>query len=197
MLAWSVEAALASEPTRPLLIAAPPGFEEQAAEIAGGRAEVLAGGATRAESVRAALERVETDLVAIHDAARPLVAAALFDAVFAALAASESVEAAIAAAPLGDTVKRAKAGARVGETIDRRDLWGAQTPQAFRTAALKRAQEAAEQAGALTAATDEAMLIERAGGEVLLVPSPLPNLKVTLPADLGIAEALLLRRAAL
>ena len=120
----------------------------------------------------------------------------------------------IAAAPVTDTVKRAAdrrdygeqgaraasstgtapdAGLSVERTVDRGRLWAAQTPQVFRTAALREAL--AVDAGRRDAATDEAMLVEEAGGTVLLHPSGPENLKVTTPHDLRLAELLLADRA--
>ncbi|MGZ5309218.1 MAG: IspD/TarI family cytidylyltransferase [Solirubrobacterales bacterium] len=137
----------------------------------------------------AALERVETDLVAIHDAARPLVSAELFDAVLGELAAAKRAAGVIAAAPLTDTVKEAGDDRVVQRTVDRSRLWGAQTPQAFRTGALREAISAPDPGGA----TDEAMLIEAAGGTVLLHDSGVPNLKLTTAEDLRLVELLLAR----
>ena len=114
---------------------------------------------------------------------------------------SRRLTAVIAAVPLADTVKRTvgsradeatdDASRTIAETLDRDQLWGAQTPQAFRTGALRRAQARAAKQGELDLATDEAWLIERAGGKVLLEPSPAGNLKVTTPGDLVAAAALL------
>jgi 2-C-methyl-D-erythritol 4-phosphate cytidylyltransferase len=82
----------------------------------------------------------------------------------------------------------------VGETVDRGRLWAAQTPQVFRVDALRRALEA--DPGQVESATDEAMLIEAAGGRVLIHPAPPENLKVTRPTDLRLAELLLAERSA-
>lgn len=158
---------------------------------------VLSGGASRAESVRLAVEAVDAELVVVHDAARPLASPELFDAVVARLAAEPDADAVIAAAPLHDTVKRSAArndGAEPGEvaeTLAREHLWAAQTPQAFRVSALRAAQQRAQAEGRLEQATDEAGLIELAGGRVLLEPAPAHNLKVTTAADLRIAAAIL------
>ncbi len=185
---------------------APPGGEDRArASIdalgIGESAEVITGGATRAESVALALASVEHDLIVIHDAARPLVSAELIDRVVDHLAAHSDADGVIAAVPIADTVKRAsasranraagEASRTIVETLDRDLLWGAQTPQAFRTDALRRAQGRARKAGELDLATDEAWLIERAGGRVLLEPSSAGNLKVTTPGDLVAAAGLL------
>ncbi len=163
------------------------------------------GGATRAESVSKALALVETELVAIHDAARPLVTPALVEALVADLEARPEAAGVIAAAPVTDTIKRASAsrgsivrtvrtkeprdGLVVGETLDRGELWRAQTPQVFRVAALREALEVDQ--ASRDAATDEAMLVEQAGGLVLIHPWDGENLKVTTPADLRLAELLL------
>lgn len=202
MIEWSLRAAAASETIGFALVAAPEGAEEQAERslsAAGLDGRVVSGGPTRAESVRIAVAEADTDLVAVHDAARPLVTAALFDAVVGRLGAAEDAAAAIAAAPINDTVKRGAAprpGAGPPEpvvveaTLPREYLWAAQTPQVFRVAALTAAQDRAG-AGELEAATDEAALIEAAGGVVVLVPAPASNLKVTTAHDLATAEALL------
>jgi len=171
---------------------------------------VVDGGATRSQSVANALAAVETELVAIHDAARPLVTPELIDGVTATLLADPEAGGAIAAAPVTDTIKRAMADGGgsasrsqdsggysdqkaaipvIGKTIDRAGLWAAQTPQVFRVETLRRALQA--DPGRVEAATDEAMLVERAGGRVLLHPSPAENLKVTTPRDLRLAELLL------
>ena len=172
----------------------------------GGKLVAVEGGATRSRSVRNALEVVGTELVAIHDAARPLLTPDLIEAVIAALVADPEADGAIAAAPITDTIKRAslgpepsssssqgmgaygpqKAAIDVAETVDRGSLWAAQTPQVFRTEALRRALEAYPEDG--PPATDEAMPVEAAGGRVLIHPSPPENLKVTTPLDLRIAE---------
>lgn len=149
---------------------------------------MVAGGATRAQSVANALAAVETELVAIHDAARPLLTPELVEDLVAALLADPEAAAAIPAAPVTDTVKLASAG-EVERTLDRSLLWAAQTPQVFRSEALREAL--AVDAATRDAATDEAMLIERAGGRVLVHPAPAENLKVTTPHDLRVAEMLL------
>jgi 2-C-methyl-D-erythritol 4-phosphate cytidylyltransferase len=128
----------------------------------------------------------DADVVVVHDAARPLVTRELVAACIAAL--TDGVDAAIAAAPLTDTVKEAD-GDRVVRTLDRSRLWAVQTPQVFRRAALEAAL--AQPDDVLGAATDDAGLIEAAGGTVRLVQAPRWNLKVTVPEDLRVAELLL------
>jgi 2-C-methyl-D-erythritol 4-phosphate cytidylyltransferase len=190
-------------------VAVPAGFEAEVERLLGEanpghveRSAVVVGGASRAESIRAALEPVETEMVIVHDAARPLVTAALLDAVVATLNSCPDAAGAIAAAPLSDTVKLARearprgGGHRGGaptieRTLSRDHLWAAQTPQAFRTGALREAQEGAAASGDLAAATDEATLLERAGGKVLICESPAENLKITTGLDLRLATALL------
>ena len=170
-----------------------------------GGALAVAGGATRSASVAAGLERVETELVAVHDAARPLVTPALIDELVANLLDRPDAAAVIAAAPLMDTVKRAReprpakgdfprGTPTVAETVSRDRLWAAQTPQIFRTQALREGLDTDPQR--IAAATDDAMLVEKAGGEVLIHPSSPENLKVTTPLDLRIAELLLPTRGA-
>jgi 2-C-methyl-D-erythritol 4-phosphate cytidylyltransferase len=219
MLAWSVAAMARAATVGAVLVAAPPGVEEQVEEAVEpssvdlvadsatnstlGGVEVVAGGETRAESVANALARVGSDLVVIHDAARPLVTAALIDSVVGKLVDRPDADGVIAAAPIADTVKRAReprpakgdfprGGPTVRKTESREHLWAAQTPQAFRTTKLRAAYDDADRQR-VGAATDEAMLIEKAGGKVLIEPAPAWNLKVTTPDDLRVAEMLLRR----
>jgi 2-C-methyl-D-erythritol 4-phosphate cytidylyltransferase/2-C-methyl-D-erythritol 2,4-cyclodiphosphate synthase len=155
--------------------------------IAGlGLPEPVIGGATRQDSVRAALEWLAPrapDLVLVHDAARPLVDRATIDRVLDALA---DAEAAIAAVPVVDTIKRAESGIAAG-TVDRSGLWQAQTPQGFRFPALL----AAHRAAAGEALTDDAAVAERQGIHVRLVEGHVDNFKITTEADLTRAERLL------
>lgn len=204
LLAHAVAAAAGAAAIERIVVAVPAGFEDEARAalrvVPAAEPQCLAGGETRADSVRAALEAVEDELVLIHDAARPLAPPSLFDAVAARLEADPDLEAAIAAAPIADTVKRSRSphdGARelgaaeVGATVPREGLWCAQTPQGFRTEALRAAQAAAEANGTLGEVTDEAGLIELSGGRVALELNPAPNLKVTTREDLSVAETLL------
>jgi 2-C-methyl-D-erythritol 4-phosphate cytidylyltransferase len=193
MVAWSVAALAASARVAAIVVVAPPGHEaeiEAALEGVAARVRVTAGGESRAESVRAGLAAApgRPEQVLVHDAARPLLRSELVDAVLDGL---DGAEGAVAAAPVADTLKRAGETMMVGGTVDRGDLWAAQTPQAFWTRSLRRAVDAASAAGVLARATDCATLVEEAGGTVRLVPSLAPNLKVTTPADLAVAEALL------
>jgi 2-C-methyl-D-erythritol 4-phosphate cytidylyltransferase len=190
MVAWSVAALAASAGVGAIVVVAPPGHLAETEAALGGRAWVTAGGESRAESVQAGLAAAPAgaERVLVHDAARPLLRPELVDAVLAGL---EGADGAVAAAPVADTLKRSDETMIVRGTVDRGDLWAAQTPQAFWTAPLRRAVDAAASAGLLARATDCATLVEQAGGTVRLVPSLAPNLKVTTPADLAVAEALL------
>jgi 2-C-methyl-D-erythritol 4-phosphate cytidylyltransferase len=132
--------------------------------------------------------------VLVHDAARPLVTVELIERVIAALDRDGQADAAIAAMPLTDTVKRVDAAGGVLETLDRSQLWAVQTPQVFRRSALDRALDVP--AAELARATDDAWLIARAGGRVIVVAASDENVKVTTPRDLLIAELLLGERAA-
>jgi 2-C-methyl-D-erythritol 4-phosphate cytidylyltransferase len=181
-----------------VIVAVPPGCEGELDD----RATAVAGGDHRSESVAAALALVDTELVAVHDAARPLVTPELIDELVEMLTSRPDAAGVIAAAPLTDTVKRAREPrpakgeiARgehtVAETVSRDHLWAAQTPQVFRTQALREAFDADPQR--IAAATDEAMLMEMAGGTVLIHPSPAENLKITTKLDLRVAELLLAR----
>jgi 2-C-methyl-D-erythritol 4-phosphate cytidylyltransferase len=202
LLAWSLAAFASAEAIERAIVAAPPGREAEVRELApdGLELAVVDGGDTRAESVGRALAGVESELVAVHDAARPLVTAELIEAVLRRLDGRSDAAGVIAASPLTDTVKRAReprpargdferGGPTVAKTESRDHLWAAQTPQAFRTAALREAHKAAPQR--LAAATDDAMLVEKAGGKVLIEPAPLRNLKVTTADDMRLAELLL------
>jgi 2-C-methyl-D-erythritol 4-phosphate cytidylyltransferase len=188
MVGWSIAAFRACESVRSIVVACPPGNSHDFDE---GEVCVVDGGTTRAESVSNALGAVSTELVAIHDAARPLVTPELIESVVATLDANPDAAGAIAATPVTNTIKQAKH--RVIEaTVDRERLWAAQTPQVFRVDALREALEADPERA--VAATDEAMLLESAGGRVMIHSSPAENLKVTTPLDLRLADLLLAER---
>ena len=145
------------------------------------------GGASRSASVRNALMAApEARTVVVHDAARPLLTQELVEACLAALS---GVDGAIAAAPVTDTIKEAGGDGTVERTLDRSRLWAVQTPQVFRADALRRALDVTD--AVLAAATDDASLVEAAGGSVRLVEASPANFKVTSAADLARAEALL------
>ena len=149
--------------------------------------KITPGGAERQDSVRIALAltSAESEVVIVHDAARPLACPDLFAA---CLAAAERGDGAIAAIPVADTLKRVTDGA-ITATIPRAGLWLAQTPQAFRRSILIAAH--AQAVAKNFNATDDADLSERIGARVEVIESLAPNFKVTTPADLGMAEAIL------
>ena len=150
--------------------------------------QLVDGGAERTDSVRAGLDAVRQDpaveLVAVHDAARPLVRAADLDAVFAK---ADQSGAAILATPVTATVKQSFDQGRSCRTVDRSTLWLAQTPQVFRVDVLLNAYR--KHRG--RPATDDAELVQRIGIDVALVSGSADNLKITHPDDLVVAEAIL------
>lgn len=148
--------------------------------------EIVTGGAERADSVQNALARVrsEIEFVAVHDAARPLLAKKWIDAVFAAAVESG---AAILAHRVASTLKRVGDDRRIVETVSRDQLWEAQTPQVFRRELLL---EAFSRRDGFTA-TDEAQLVERIAHPVSVVECSAINLKITTQEDLRMAEKLL------
>jgi 2-C-methyl-D-erythritol 4-phosphate cytidylyltransferase len=187
LLATPLERLDESEWIDAIVVAAPPGWEEPsillAEEIGAGKVSaVVTGGATRAESVRLALDEVPADAVAVlvHDAARPLVTDALVGRVLAPL--GEGWDGVVPALPVADTVKRVD-GDRVLETLHRDDLVAVQTPQAFLADTLRRAVAGGDDA------TDCAGLVEAAGGRVRWVDGDPKLLKVTTTADLEQAAA--------
>ncbi len=200
LLGYCLTAAAAAGTIGAIVVAAPAADLARARALAdslelGVAVEVTKGGATRAESVRAALELVKTEIAVIQDAARPLARPETFDRLVGLLGARSDAAGAIAAAPVADTVKRGRVDpsgiSEIDATVPREDLWLAQTPQAFRRTALAAAQDAAKADASLPAATDESSLVERAGGRVLIAPVGYPNLKITVPEDLQTAAALL------
>jgi 2-C-methyl-D-erythritol 4-phosphate cytidylyltransferase len=148
----------------------------------------VAGGAERGDSVRRGLAAVPeaADVVLIHDGARPLLTT---DVVSRTLAAVSADAGAIAALPVADTLKRVDEDGAIAGTVDRRGLWRAQTPQAFPRRLIVEAYERA--AAERIEATDDAALVERFGGRVVVVVGDARNLKVTRPEDLPMAELLL------
>jgi 2-C-methyl-D-erythritol 4-phosphate cytidylyltransferase len=146
------------------------------------RLRSVAGGGTRSESVRRGLAAVpaEADVIVVHDGARPFASAALYRAVIGAV--REGADAAVPGIPVSDTVKVVDDAMVVVETLDRSRLVAVQTPQAFRAAAL-RAAHAGEAEG-----TDDASLVERAGGRVVVVRGEPDNRKITVVEDLDWAR---------
>jgi 2-C-methyl-D-erythritol 4-phosphate cytidylyltransferase len=149
------------------------------------RVSVVAGGATRSESVRRALGAMSESVtvIAVHDAARPLVAA---DVVRACIDLAATGIGAVAGCPAVDTLKEVDGEGRVISTPDRERLWQARTPQVFPAALLRRAYAA--EAGD---ATDDSALVERLGAVVRMVDDHGENVKVTRASDLTFAESVL------
>ncbi|HEX2438604.1 MAG TPA: 2-C-methyl-D-erythritol 4-phosphate cytidylyltransferase [Methylomirabilota bacterium] len=171
---------------RAVVVAAPAEHLERARRVVGSsRVIVVAGGATRQDSVWNALNAApaSVEIVLVHDAVRPFIDRRLIDAVVAEAAAHG---AAICALPIAETVKRVREGAVV-ETLDRSELWSVQTPQGFRTALLREAHDKARRDGVV--GTDEAMLVERLGHVVRVVPGLAGNVKITTPEDLRRARS--------
>jgi 2-C-methyl-D-erythritol 4-phosphate cytidylyltransferase len=178
LIEWSLE--VLGELCDRVVIAAPPGYDEGPDRVTGGE--------SRSASVRNAVASVEeADLFVVHDAARPLVSRDLVERCLDAI--EPGIDGAIAAIPMTDTVKEVAPDGRVLRTLDRSTLWAVQTPQVFRADILRRALE--RDAAALAAATDDAWLVDDAGGVITVVESYPENLKVTRESDLRIAEALL------
>ena len=147
--------------------------------------EIVEGGAERADTVQRALSRVKADIefVAVHDAARPLLAKEWIDRVFRA---AEETGAAILAVPVTSTLKRVGKDGAIVETVSRDGLWEAQTPQVFRRQLLL---DAYAKRGGLPA-TDEARLVEQMGHPIAVVEGSPLNLKITTAEDFKMAEAL-------
>jgi 2-C-methyl-D-erythritol 4-phosphate cytidylyltransferase len=187
MLEWCVATLQSVHQIEEIVVALP----ADALDAAPDGTVAVAGGAVRSESVRAALLACgDGDPLVVHDAARPLAPAALFEDALAQLQAS-GADAVIAAAPVSDTIKQVGADRRTVErTLERARLWAVQTPQVFRRAALERALLGADDE-LLAAATDDAWLVEQAGGTVQVVESSARNIKITTPTDLKLAELLL------
>jgi 2-C-methyl-D-erythritol 4-phosphate cytidylyltransferase len=166
-----------------IVLVAPPGWEEPAILLAEeeGCDKVRAcvpGGETRSDSVRAGLAEVDDEalVVLVHDAARPLVTDEVVERVLAPL--SDGWDGAVPGLPVDDTLKRVGADDRVEETVSRDGLWAVQTPQAFVADALRRAHAHGD------GATDDAGLVEAAGGRVRVVQGDPRLLKITTAADL-------------
>jgi 2-C-methyl-D-erythritol 4-phosphate cytidylyltransferase len=143
------------------------------------------GGPSRQASVAAGLKLVDAPTVIVHDAARPFVSEAMLASVTDKLSEHDG---AITALRMNETLKRADDDLVI-ETVDRSDLWRSQTPQAFRTEALKRAHTRAR-AESFTA-TDDAQLVERYGGRIAIVPGEPANIKLTYEDDFAVAQAMI------
>jgi len=192
MLVHAVQALTAADLVSQIVVAAPPTLVEVVSRLLGPDVRVLPGGSERVDSVRGALRALDDDIrvVLVHDAARPLTPPSLVDAVArAVLGGSPAV---IPVLPLADTIKEIDADGRVLRTPPRDRLRAVQTPQGFRREVLEAAY--ANQDDGQPAVTDDAGLVERLGVPVSTIPGADEAFKVTRPADLVFAEALLARR---
>ncbi len=178
VIAWSLEA---SRSVAHGVVAVVPASSLGSPGVSKGADRVIAGGPTRASSVRRGLAAVPSsaDVVVVHDAARPLASPELFRAVVGAVA--DGADGAVPGVAVVDTVKRVREG-RVVETLDRSELVAVQTPQAFRAEVLRQAHEGEPDA------TDDAGLLEALGALVVVVPGEYHNLKLTSPDDLATAS---------
>jgi 2-C-methyl-D-erythritol 4-phosphate cytidylyltransferase len=197
LLYYSLRAIATLDAIGEAVVTVPAGMEQRArAEVARAGLEIpvklVAGGAERQDSVRIALAvtSAESEVVVVHDAARPLATPAMFAA---CLGAVRRADGAIAAIGVADTLKRTD-GRMITATVARAGLWQAQTPQAFRRVMLIEAHHRAVRERWV--ASDDAELIERCGGRVEVVESSPTNFKITTAADLEIAEALVARISA-
>jgi 2-C-methyl-D-erythritol 4-phosphate cytidylyltransferase len=162
-----------------VVVAVPPGVSYP---------DAVEGGPVRSDSVRRALAAApEATVAVVHDAARPFVTRELVERCIAVL--GDGYDGAIAATPVVDTVKQVDEGRRVVRTLERSSLWVVQTPQVFVADVLRRALDVDE--STLAAATDDASLVEAAGGSVRVVEAPAENFKVTTAVDLEIAASAL------
>jgi 2-C-methyl-D-erythritol 4-phosphate cytidylyltransferase len=190
MLDWSVRAAQAVSAIGTIVVALPGNYLNQAPRGTIG----VVGGASRSESVRAALRAAgEGDVVVVHDAARPLVTPEMFAMAIVQFERC-GADALVTAAPVTDTIKQvsAQGDMRVSATLERSRLWAVQTPQVFHRPALEWALSASP--GQLARATDDASLIEQGGGIVAVMRAGDENFKITTPLDLRLAEMLLTGR---
>jgi 2-C-methyl-D-erythritol 4-phosphate cytidylyltransferase / 2-C-methyl-D-erythritol 2,4-cyclodiphosphate synthase len=188
VLRWSAEALLDAGADE-LIIVVAPGAEPRVAEALDGLSHwrAIAGGETRAQSVRAGLAALACPAdqpVLIHDAARPLLERAVIDRLIAALS---DADGALPALPVADSLRRGADG-RMAGVVDREGLWRAQTPQAFRRGTIEAAYAAWT---GPDGPTDEAVVVERHGGRVALVAGDPRLMKLTYPEDFAMAEALL------
>ena len=190
MLSYSLATVGSIEGIEEIIITVPAGMEAAArTETSQVKfpLKIVAGGAERQDSIRIALAftSADSELIVIHDAARPFAEARLF---VQCLEAAHRSGGAIAAVPVSDTLKRGESGAIIA-TVPRAGLWQAQTPQAFQRSLIVNAHERATREK--IAATDDADLVEQMGARVELIESSTRNIKITTPSDLEIAEAIL------
>jgi len=176
-----------------VVVAVPAGLETRPPDwlgkVVGERLVLVAGGATRAQSVQAGLRALPegAGVVLVHDGARPFVSRETIDAV---IAKARTGVGAVAAVPENDTIKEVVEGSRITRTVARERLWRAQTPQGFPRDMIERAYAVLRNGEPAPPPTDDAVLCERAGFAVEVVPDSPANFKVTTADDFRIAEAL-------
>lgn len=185
MAARAVDAFRAAAAIDTIVVVVPAGSEQQSRAAFGEDVVIATGGATRQESVSAGLDACGPDvrIVAVHDAARPLVSAALIDRTVAALV--PPWDAVAPGVAVVDTLKLIDSRLSVLRTVDRTGVWAVQTPQVCTRATLERVH--ARVATAADAATDDLSLVERAGGRVRLIEGERMNFKITHADDLAFA----------
>jgi len=196
MVCWSLIALDAAPAVSHIVIVCPPDQLEAFRELAVDKLDLRTpvtfapSGQTRQQSCAAGLAAAPdgTEIVAIHDGARPLVLPETIQAAIEAVALDETVDGAVCGHPAIDTLKIVE-GTTVTSTPDRSRYWVAQTPQVFRLESLRAAYLRAGEDGFV--GTDDAMVMEHAGGRVIMVESPRDNLKVTVPEDVAPVEAIL------
>ena len=200
LIDYCIEAVIALPHAGHLVVVAPDSHAAYALEIVSDRigseshwaASVVHGGRERHESVRFGLEALppQIDVVLVHDAARPLAPTELFDRVSREV--HRTGDAVIPALPVADTLKRVDAQGVVHETVDRASLVSVQTPQGFMRESLAAAHESLRSGSSTTAAapTDDAEVVQRAGGTVRTVPGAAAAHKLTTPGDFTLLEAL-------
>jgi 2-C-methyl-D-erythritol 4-phosphate cytidylyltransferase len=197
LVVHAVRSVAAAQHISYVIVAAPPDDvasvrDQLAALVSAPTISVVLGGATRQQSVAAALDVVppDVDVVLVHDAARPLAPTSLVDTVATAVRAGH--DAVVPGIPLTDTVKQVDARGAVVATPNRATLRAIQTPQGFRRKVLARAHAAATGGDV----TDDATLVERLGDTVYVISGAPEAFKITRPLDLVLAEALLATRRA-
>lgn len=189
LVAHSIAAFRAAASVEQIVVVVPPAAEEDDLRSLGDDIVTAPGGQTRQESVSAGLDACSSDvrIVAVHDAARPLVTPALIDRTVAALA--PPWDAVAPGIPVADTLKVLDSRFAVLRTVDRTGVWAVQTPQVSMRSTLERVH--ARVASTADAATDDLSLVERAGGRVRLIEGEPSNFKITHAEDLAFAAQLL------
>ena len=189
MVAHAVDAFRAAESVDTIVVVVPAGLEDEARRVFDPSVVTVIGGATRQESVSAGLDACDEHVrvVAVHDAARPLISAALIDRTVAALV--PPWDAVAPGVAVVDTLKLVDSRLMVLRTVDRTGVWAVQTPQVCSRATLERVH--ARVASPADAATDDLSLVERAGGRVRLIEGERSNFKITHADDLAFAAQVL------